>query len=50
MVDSGVRHDTRCEKYCKQSDTTGGTVYVPILLEYRTLSVNQIQGPEITVV
>ncbi len=26
IVYLGIRHDTRCDKYCKQSDTNGETV------------------------
>lgn len=35
LVDLGVHHDTRCEKY-RKSDTNGKTVGVPISLEYNT--------------
>ncbi len=35
-MDLGVRHDTRCEKYRKRSDTSSETAGVTISLEYRT--------------
>ncbi len=36
IVDLDARHDTCCEKYCKQSETV------------KYLSANQIWGPETT--
>ncbi len=56
IVDLGVRHDTRCEKYGnlgKQTDTiTNDETVVGVLLDSNiTLSsANQIRGPERTVV
>ncbi len=35
IVDLGFRHDTRCEKYCKRSDTTVKWL-VLLSLEYHT--------------
>ncbi len=52
IVDLGVWHDTRREKYCIRHDTNGETVGFLLSLEYRTpgkSSVNQIWGPERTV-
>ncbi len=36
IVDLGIHHDTRCEKYCKISDTNGEIVGVLLSLEYST--------------
>ncbi len=36
IVDSGICHDTCCEKYHKPSDTNGDIVWVLLSLKYHT--------------